>query len=168
MEKLNPTPDAAFSPLLNGVWEIISTGSVTSLGLIGFQALKAFPGDMFDVSDVVVSISSKAPRVTAASTMKIGNAKINVEIQTDLVAESSFRLTESFVSAKLGSSELPKTNKAITRGLVVSYLDEELLIVRDKFGSPDVLRRMEKQFLPSTPTSADSASFSGEDGAPGV
>jgi hypothetical protein len=49
LEKLNPTPDAAFSPLLNGVWEIISTGSVTSLGLIGFQALKAFPGDMFDI-----------------------------------------------------------------------------------------------------------------------
>lgn len=170
LEKLNPTPDCANSPLLNGVWEIISTRGLTSLGLIGFQVVKALPlGDVLDITDAVVSISSKSPRVTATSKLKVGNARVDVQIVNDLTVNSAQRVTETYVSGKLGSIEFPKVSTALTRGMVISYLDEDLLVVRDMFGAPDVLRRMEKQFLPFSDTSSsETGSSTGEDGSPGA
>lgn len=54
------------------------------------------------------------------------------------------RLVESYESGKLGAIELPlSTIKTMKRELFVTYLDEDLLIARDAFGSPEILRRKE-------------------------
>ena len=37
LEKKNPTLEPAYSPLLNGVWEVVSSG-ISSPGMLGFQA----------------------------------------------------------------------------------------------------------------------------------
>jgi hypothetical protein len=37
LEKANPTVDPAYSPLINGVWEIVNSNGFTSPGMIGFQ-----------------------------------------------------------------------------------------------------------------------------------
>ena len=61
-EKVNPTFNPATSEVLNGAWEIVTTG-IGAYGMIGFQVIKTIssfiPGSLVDVSDVTVSISGK-------------------------------------------------------------------------------------------------------------
>ena len=60
LEKVNPTFNPATSEVLNGAWEIVTTG-IGAYGMIGFQVIKTIssfiPGSLVDVSDVTVSIS---------------------------------------------------------------------------------------------------------------
>ena len=49
LEKVNPTSEPANAALLNGVWEIVATG-FGSPGIIGFQAIKAIPGSVVDIT----------------------------------------------------------------------------------------------------------------------
>ena len=49
LEKVNPTSDPAKAALLNGVWEIVASG-FGSPGIIGFQAIKAIPGSVVDIT----------------------------------------------------------------------------------------------------------------------
>jgi hypothetical protein len=49
--------------------------------------------------------------------------------------------------------------------MIVSYLDEDLLIVRDSFGSPEILRRKNMEFKPSS-DSYTSDSYVMDDMAP--
>jgi hypothetical protein len=55
------------------------------------------------------------------------------------------RLTESFVSAQIGSIKDIKIpsfiKKNYTRDVLITYLDEDLLIVRDSLGTPEILMR---------------------------
>ena len=60
LEKVNPTFNPATSEVLNGAWEIVTTG-LGAYGMIGYQVIRTIanviPGSFFDVSDVTVSIS---------------------------------------------------------------------------------------------------------------
>ena len=64
LEKVNPTFNPATSEVLNGAWEIVTTG-IGAYGMIGFQVIKTIssfiPGSLVDVSDVTVSISGTLP-----------------------------------------------------------------------------------------------------------
>ena len=63
---------------------------------------------------------------------------------SELVGEGN-RLTEKFVSAQVGSLrdiKLPDFVKSeYSRDVIVTYLDEDLMIVRDSLGSPEILLR---------------------------
>lgn len=163
LEKKNPTENPASSAMLNGVWELVSTGAISSLGLVLFQVVKSLPGSIVDADDIILTISQGV--ATARSKFQVGTLKVDISVASELMAESPIRLKETYSSATLGSIDLPKRD-GISRSLFVTYLDEDLLIVRDKFGSADVLKRMEKQFQASTEVSATMGS--GEDGSPGV
>jgi hypothetical protein len=54
--------------------------------------------------------------------------------------ESGVRVKESYVSGKLGPLKIPlSTVKTFSRALLISYLDEDLLIARNQYGgSPQV------------------------------
>lgn len=87
--------------------------------------------------------------------LQIANSSIGVSIVTDLQAKSGVRLTESYETGKIGSVEIPlSTIKTVNRDILISYLDEDLLIARDIFGTPEILRR--KEFPSITDSSADS------------
>lgn len=88
---------------------MLSAG-VASPGMLGFQAIKALPGDFIDASDVTITISSATPRVKAESSIKIGFSKINVSIVTNLVAKSGVRLTETYETGKIGALDIPLSN----------------------------------------------------------
>eukprot|EP00596_Hydrurales_sp_CCMP1899_P005977 CAMPEP_0119034586 /NCGR_PEP_ID=MMETSP1177-20130426/1576_1 /TAXON_ID=2985 /ORGANISM="Ochromonas sp, Strain CCMP1899" /LENGTH=208 /DNA_ID=CAMNT_0006992111 /DNA_START=149 /DNA_END=775 /DNA_ORIENTATION=+ len=158
LEKINPTFEPATAALLNGVWEIVATG-FGSPGIIGFQAIKAIPGSVVDITDLSLTISSVNPRVTAATTIKIASAKIDVEVKLELEALSGTRLRETYKDMKISSLDLPLSSlpmQVASREMIVSYLDEDLLIVRDPFGSPEILRRKNMEFLSSSePYNAD-------------
>lgn len=57
LEKVNPTAEPATAALLNGVWEIVVTG-FGSPGIIGFQAIKAIPGSIVDISGKILPIQT--------------------------------------------------------------------------------------------------------------
>jgi len=173
LERINPTSDPAYSKLLNGVWEVKSTG-FGSPGLVGLQVIKAISNDAVDA--VTVTISSVAPRVLASTTLNLASAKINVEVTTDIEASGQMRLKETVSAVKLGTFDVPLSSlpgvsaiSALTsRELLLTYLDEDLLIARDALGTPEILMR--KQALFEKPGSAETGvpSTSDGDGAPGV
>ena len=142
LEKMNPTEDPAYSSLLNGVWEVISTG-FGDPALLGFQAIKAASKfGVVDASDIELSISSMQPRVTATSTISVGPAKLDVEFTNDLEIVNGSKIKENYVSAKISTVDVPISSiGSFSRELIVTYLDQELCISRDEFGSPEILRR---------------------------
>eukprot|EP01031_Cornospumella_fuschlensis_P028841 gene28841-34809_t len=161
LEKRNPTYEPAYSPLLNGVWEIVSA-SVLSPGMLGFKVMKNIPSAIVDASDLTITISSVAPRVKASTNVKIATASVEVSVTTDIQALSGVRLQERYESGKLGPIELPlNAVTTLKRELLVSYLDKDLLIVRDVLGSPEILRRRE---MPSRAETGDNIN----EGSPAV
>lgn len=165
LEKTNPTSNPAESSLVNGVWELVVSG-LGSLGLVGYQILKSIPGNIVTTNDLQVIISSTQPRAEASTELKIASATLTVKTISNIDILSPTRLRETIQSAKLGELDLkiPESLK-LARELIVSYVDEDLLVVRDPLGAPEVLRRKEKMFAPSTAYDVPPADE--ESGAPG-
>ena len=161
LEKINPTPSPAQSPLINGVWELLVTG-VSDPSLLIYQAVKLIPGGIIEASNVTITISSVQPRVKASSTISIGSLKTTIDVITELESTSGSVLKETYKSGKVGSFEIPLTSLSIlNRELVVSYLDEDIMIVRDFLGSPEILRRVD--FYNSSPASVITEGSTAED-----
>ena len=89
----------------------------------------------------------------------IGNA---LPLGERLDAESAVRLVETYDAAESEylSLRLPfQTPVQYKRSVLVSYLDEEMLVVRDALGRPDVLMRCD-----ATASSWPPSSLGGDDG----
>jgi len=143
LEKSSPIDNPAYSEALNGVWELLCAG-FGSPAVIAYQILKGFRSESVE-SDLTLTISSVQPRVMASTTVKTGPLRLDVSIATDIEAVSSNRIKETFVSARVNSFEFPlpaNMNLPLgTRELLITYLDDDLLICRDYLGSPEILRR---------------------------
>lgn len=173
LERINPTQDPAYSKLLNGVWDLKSMG-FGSPGLVGLQVLKAISPDSVD--SVTITISSVAPRVVASTALKVASARINVEVTTDIQAEGGMRLKETVSAVKIGTFDVPLSSvpgmsslpaALKERSLFITYLDADLLVVRDELGTPEILTRKDASFASSTDTGVPVVD-DGDSGAPGV
>ena len=192
LEAANPTAAAATSPLLNGEWELMYTGgygpgladwSPTRQAALflyaggyapaafGLQLASLLPDDLVEVGVPTIAISREQPRVESRSQVKFANTAADVKITSTLETESDVRLkeTNSAVSVKNGGSDAPRAFELpkqlqYSRLLFVTYLDDDLLVVRDETGVPEVLLRKEKecQMSEGEPSSAD------DDLAPGA
>ena len=169
LEKLNPTEAPAISPLLNGVWELKYVGGYCpdwalpsptrqlalflysggySPGIFALGLAQKLPSQVVDLGPLEITISREQPRVEASIEAKIlGNSSQKVSVKTQLQVASDVRLRETYESATvLGNAvELPKPLQ-YARDMYVTYVDDDLLIVRDGSGVPEVLVRKEKQF----------------------
>ena len=179
LERLNPTPDAAVSPLLNGVWELKYVGGYSpewalpsptrqlalflysggySPGVFCLQLAQKLPSQLVDVlGDLTLTIRRDQPRVEASMDVKMlfGNVKSSVKVKTRLEAQSSMRLRETYETASLLDQNIPIPQALqYTRDLYITYLDEDLLVVRDASGVPEVLVR--KQFTTTSVREPDS------------
>lgn len=166
LERLNPTSDPAVSPLLNGIWELKYVGGYApewslpsptrqlalflysggySPGIFCLQLAQKLPAALVDVlGDLTLTIRRDQPRVEAAMDVKLlfGNVGGSVKVQTRLEAQSSVRLRETYESAALLDQNIPIPQALqYTRDLYVTYLDDDLLVVRDASGVPEVLVR---------------------------
>ena len=147
LEKSNPTTDPCYSKKLNGVWKL-AISAFGSPGLIGYQVLKAIPSNtLISSSDLTITINSIAPRVEAKGDVKVVNSiTVDFAVASDLIVKSGSRMTETYVTGKIGQIEIPLSSlpsSVISRDLIVTYLDDDLLIVRDSFGGSEVLKRKE-------------------------
>jgi hypothetical protein len=137
-----------FSSHINSVWEVISTG-FGDPAMLSFQIIKSLSKSSLpiDASDVELTISSIQPRVTATSTVSLGPLNVDIAVTTDIESTSSSKLKESYVGAKINNNDIPVSSiSSFSRELIITYLDEDLCISRDQFGSPEILRRKSNLF----------------------
>jgi len=176
LEAQNPTQSPATSALLNGRWKFLYASGASpglkalSLVLRGAKAAPKSPSgaDLVDVGDTFLCIQPEQPRATAEVTVRLLSFENVVKLSSKLEAESAVRLVETYeeaqseyMSLKLPLASSPASYK---RSVLISYLDEEMLVVRDALGRPDVLMRVNE--AGSYPLSdVDTAS---EDEAPGA
>mmetsp|Transcript_16673 Transcript_16673/g.35391 ORF Transcript_16673/g.35391 Transcript_16673/m.35391 type:complete len:343 (-) Transcript_16673:420-1448(-) len=154
LEARNPTRSPATSPLLNGRYKIVYA-SGASPGLKAVQLLlkasqsapKSPSGaDLLDVDEVFVTFRPSQPRVEATVRTRFLSFDNTLKLTSKVEAESAVRLVETYDSAESESLSirLPfQSPVQYKRSLLVSYLDEELLVVRDALGRPDVLMRVD-------------------------
>eukprot|EP01038_Epipyxis_sp_PR26KG_P014180 gene14180-19028_t len=169
LEKKNPTTNPANSSLVNGVWEVIYASGLGSPGMFGFQVIKSLPiSSVIDLSDLTITITSTQPRVTASTTLNLVGVKVDLSVISSLEEVSSLRLKESYVTGRFGTVDIPLNSsiKTYSREIIVTYVDDELLIVRDPIGAPEILKRKPMVFQGSSLEGQPGATD--VDGKPGV
>ena len=152
LEAQNPTRSPATSPLLNGKWKFLYA-SGASPGLKGLMLLlkgsKSAPkspsgADLIDVADTYLTIAAEQPRATAEVKVRVLSFENTLKLSSKLEAESAVRLVETYDAAESEymSLKLPfQSPVQYKRSVLISYLDEEMLVVRDGLGRADVLMR---------------------------
>ena len=162
LEAQNPTRSPATSPLLNGKWKFLYA-SGASPGLKGLMLLlkgsKNAPkspsgADLIDVQDTYLTIEQ--PRATAEVKVRVLSFENTLKLSSKLEAESAVRLVETYDAAESEymSLRLPLQSPVqYRRSVLISYLDEEMLVVRDGLGRADVLMRCDDAPA-STPAAA--------------
>merc|ERR550514_1145059 len=147
----NPTAAPATSPLLNGKWKFLYA-SGASPGLkalkVALKGAQAFPkspsgANLVDVSDTFLTIEEQQPRATASVKVRVLSYEQEIKLESKLEAESAVRLVETYDYLGTQYSGFPfQSPVSYKRTMLVSYLDEEMLVVRDTTGRPDVLIRV--------------------------
>ena len=98
-----------------------------------------------------IAISREQPRSTSSAVVQVGGASsANVAIASNLETSSDFRLKETYASLSLNDQllEIPAPLQ-YSRDLYVTYLDDDLLVVRDESGVPEILLRKAGVFTSS-------------------
>lgn len=165
LETLNPTENATSSPLLNGVWLFRYSGGYStewalpsptrqlalflysggySPGLFGITLAKQLPSTLVDVGDLTISISRDQPRIEASVGVKFLNGtEREIKLNANMDVKSNVRFVETYdkFANFLGREvEIPEKLQ-YSRDLYIVYLDEDLLVVRDSTGVPEILVR---------------------------
>lgn len=162
LEPTNPTEAPATSPLLNGVWDVVYSGYAPgplksptrplalflyaggyTPGVASLNTLRMFPDSLVDVGGLELTIQRDQPRVEAKSTVAVtGFGSQQLVVATDLEPETGIRLKETYSVFKINDRKIDiPTRLRYTRKIYVTYLDDDLMIVRDDSGVPDVLLR---------------------------
>ncbi|CAE8627801.1 unnamed protein product [Polarella glacialis] len=163
LERLNAETEPVYSTLLDGTWNVKYAGSYAP-GLLssptrelalflyggGFSlgnALNSFTQGFWGQS-VGVKLGSRKVEiqggrdVSASAEVEVGGRKDKLLYKAELMPLSASRMSEEVVSVMLpdpiGSQDLPFE---LRRSILVTYLDEEMMIVRDESGVPEVLMR---------------------------
>jgi hypothetical protein len=112
------------------------------------------PNVLVDTSDksVEIMISRSQPRIEATCPVKLFGGMIDgtVKVTSQLDIVSPIRFRETYQSTTILGQESPiAIPKPLQYGrdVYITYLDEDLLIVRDGTGVPEVLVRKQKQFM---------------------
>jgi hypothetical protein len=120
-----------------------------------------------DVGDLEISISREQPRVEAKVAAKSFFGDFSVVVKAKLEVESGKRLRETYESASVmdRSIELPEMMQ-YSRQMFVTYVDDEIMIVRDATGIPELLVRKDKIFSKNwgtEPSEVDDLNAPGEE-----
>jgi len=153
LEAQNPTPSPATSSLLNGRWKFVyASGASPGLKalMLVLKGAKSAPkspsgADIVDVADTYLTIRAEQPRATAEVKIRLLSFENTVKLSSKLEAESAVRLVETYDAAESDymNLKLPfQSPVEYKRSVLISYLDDEMLVVRDSNGRPDVLMRI--------------------------
>jgi len=163
LERMNMETEPVYSEKLDGTWTVKYSGSYAP-GLLssptrelalflyggGFSlgnALSSFASGFWG-QNLGVTLFSKTVKIVAGRDVE---ASVEVEVAgqrrklsytAELMPLSAQRMSEEVVSVDLpdplGKQDLPLE---LRRSIIVTYLDDEVMVVRDESGVPDVLVR---------------------------
>jgi hypothetical protein len=142
-----------------------------SPGLFALSVAQSLPSSLVTVGDLEISISRQQPRIEAKVDVKLlGGFESTVMVKAQLNVESGMRFSETYESATVldRTVDLPAPVQ-YSRDLYVTYVDEDLLVVRDASGVPEVLVRKNKTFMGNwgtEPSAIDDMVAPGEDPLP--
>jgi hypothetical protein len=153
LEAQNKTKAPATSALLNGEWKFLYASGASpalqalQLMLKGAQAIPRAPfgPEPVAIGDTYLTISGQRSATAATKVRMMGALETTLKLKSKLVADSPVRLVETYESAgsePVGLFPLQLPALPYKRPVLVSYLDETMLIVRDAAGRPDVLTRV--------------------------
>lgn len=169
LEGVSPTKDPAFSGLLTGKWAVKHTGGVAKgpvdsptreIALLMYAAgfgpgnaalslAKRLPDNLVEVKTLSLDITAPTDGMPGESRARLevrllnGQTDANVELLCELQADGPAKLIETGKEVSINGGapvSIPQQVRYV-RDLFVTYLDGELLVVRDATGSPDVLQR---------------------------
>lgn len=107
----------------------------------GVALARSLPESLVAVSGTKLSIRRQQPRVEATGEVKLGPlGSSKVTVTCNLEAESDVRLKETYTSVNIaggGKTDFPEMLQ-YSRQLFICYLDEDILVVRDETGVPEV------------------------------
>jgi len=170
LEARNPTPSPATSALLNGKWKVLyATGASPGLKALTLllkgaeQAPKSPSGaELIDVQDTFITIQAEQPRVEAATKVRVLSFESTAKLMCRLEAESAVRLLETYDAAetdgfpvKLPALPFQSGPLQYKRTVIATYLDDEVLVLRDSAGRPDVLMRCSEPAAEAAPYTAE-------------
>lgn len=163
LERTNPTLEPVYSELIDGTWKVKYSGSYApgllssptrelalflygggfSLGNALSSFAEGFWGQSLGVKMGGKTVEIKGGRdVDAKAELEVGGQKQYLEYQAELMPLSAVRMSEEVISLvlpePLGKRDVPLE---LRRSILVTYLDDEVMIVRDESGVPDVLVR---------------------------
>jgi len=165
LEAANPTPEPALSPMITGKWSIKYTGAVAkgpvdsptreialmmyaagfSPGVAALSLANRLPDNVVQVKSVGLEIPTLPGESTATLALNIldGQTQANVDLNCELVATGPAKLTETGKEVVYDGGAPVQVPEQLqySRDLVVTYVDDQLLVVRDATGSPDILVR---------------------------
>lgn len=177
LERTSPIEEPAYSELLDGTWKVKYAGTYApgvldsptrELALFlysgGFSPGNAltslaegFWGQSFGlkVSNQVVSIRGGRD-VEASSDVEAFGQHTKLSYTAELFPLSNTRMSEEIISAEL-PAPVGKQDAVVElrRNILITFLDEQLMIVRDESGVPDVLVRELVRIEPVEKTVAD-------------
>lgn len=168
LEGLNPTKEPTKSSLVNGLWDLRYAAGYSSdwampsptrqlalflysggysPGLFALSVANKLPFNVVDIQDLEISISREQPRVQASVEVKTPFGHSSVKVQAKLEIESDVRFRETYESTSVmgRSVEIPEMLR-YSRTFYVTYVDEDVLIIRDGSGVPELLVRKDKDF----------------------
>lgn len=163
LERYSPTQDPVYSELVDGEWVVKYSGSYAPGALSSPTrelALFLYAGG-YSLGSALSSFASgfwgqslgiKVPQkkvvidggrdVEAMAELEVNGMKSTLKYSAELLPLSGSRMSEEIMSVDfgepLGKQDAPFE---LRRTILVSYLDEDLMIVRDESGVPEVLAR---------------------------
>mmetsp|Transcript_24693 Transcript_24693/g.73448 ORF Transcript_24693/g.73448 Transcript_24693/m.73448 type:complete len:305 (+) Transcript_24693:91-1005(+) len=182
LERTNPTLEPVYSELIDGTWKVKYSGSYApgllssptrelalflygggfSLGNALSSFAEGFWGQSLGVKMGGKTVEIKGGRdVDAKAELEVGGQKQYLEYQAELMPLSAVRMSEEVISLvlpePLGKRDVPLE---LRRSILVTYLDDEVMIVRDESGVPDVLVRQGGATAATGASAVDTSSIS--------
>jgi len=179
LERLNPSEEPVYSELIDGSWTVKYSGSYApgllssptrelalflygggfSLGNVLNSFANGFWGQNLGVKVLAKKVTIFAGRdVDAKAEVEVGGQKDSLCYSAELMPLSGRRMSEEIISVNLpdpvGKQDLPLE---LRRSILVTYLDEEIMVVRDESGVSEVLVREMVNVAPSAPAPASSS-----------
>lgn len=114
-----------------------------SPGLFALSLAQKLPSQFVDLGELKIMISrNEQPRIEAKIDASVFGNESEISVMVRLDLESGMRIKETYESASaFGQTiEIPEQLK-YARELYITYLDEDLLVIRTASGVPEVLVR---------------------------
>lgn len=188
LERVNPTQEPVYSESLDGTWKVKYAGAYAP-GLLSSptRELALFlysggfsPGNLLasftagfwgqalglDIGERRVTITL-GREVEASAEVTVGGQKETLKYKADLMPMSSCRMNEEVVSFDLpGPLGKQEALLELRRTLLVTYLDDKVMVVRDESGVPEVLVKELSEVAPQPePVPAASGNTTAESNA---